>query len=427
MISSQHSTDRSTDRRGDSQRGPIDPPPRPAAEPRVRLRRYISISREGVYYVGVLAFILAGALTRQINLLMVLFGLMFGPLLMSWRLVKATLRRVTVTRKAPESISAGDLLVVELTVTNGRRRLGAWALELQDKVRRESQGPKAPPLPASALVTYLPPGKSVAVSYRGRLTERGQYRFGPLTLSTRFPLGLIRYRVTIDQAASLVVFPRLGQLRPAWKRLQQSPDLGHGYVARQQGFLEGEFYGLRDWRRGDSRRWVHWRTTAREQTLVVKQFEQQRNQDLAVVLDLWQPAEPQANDRDSVELAVSLAATIVADSCRGGGKWLCTGIAGESVWLESGPTSNALLHQTMHGLALADATSQDTLPEVLGMTLRRARPGTRVVVISTRQADLSDRSRFHNLWQDGAVSARLHKVVTLDVNSPDLVEYFQPL
>ena len=51
---------------------------------------------------------------------------------------------------------------------------------------------------------------------------------------------------------------------------------------------------------------------------MVLQFEQSRNRDVALLLDLWQPDQPTAADRENVELAVSFAATVVADLCRKG-------------------------------------------------------------------------------------------------------------
>ncbi|MEX2560982.1 MAG: hypothetical protein WD403_13760, partial [Pirellulales bacterium] len=75
----------------------------------MRLLQRVAISREGWCYLVVMAFILAGALLRQINLLVILFGMLAGPMLASWRLVKATLRRLDVKRNLPDSISAGDL------------------------------------------------------------------------------------------------------------------------------------------------------------------------------------------------------------------------------------------------------------------------------------------------------------------------------
>jgi uncharacterized protein (DUF58 family) len=386
----------------------------------------ISITLEGWLYLIVSGFILAGALTRQINLLMLLFGMLAGPLVISWRLVKNTLRKVEVRRMLPESVSAGDLLIVKLAAVNRRWRLGCWSITIEDSLRREAAGANAAPILAKTTIPYLKPGVPYEASYRGRLSQRGRYQFGPLRLSTQFPLGLLRYRSTLDQRESLVVYPRLGRLLPAWYRVQKSSDLGLGLAARQQGFLEGEFYGLRDWRSGDSRRWLHWRTSARRQTPVVRQFEQQRNEDLAIVLELWQPERAEQKEQDTVELAISFAGSILADLCRRGGKWLSISISGPEPWLEGGPTSTALLHQTMRHLAAAEAGPEDHLPEALARLLDQVRPGTRVVVVGAREVDLEDSRRFACLWSDQRRRAWLNRIETFDASSEEFAEYFTP-
>lgn len=390
--------------------------------PRTRYR--ISLTFEGWCYLGIAAFILAGAITRQINLLMVLFGMLAGAMVMCWRVVKRMLRKVEVHRRLPDSISAGDLLVVDFDAVNGRRRLPSWALEITDRIVRESNGRRRPPMIAQTLVSYLPPGQSRLVSYRGRLVERGSYRFGPLQVSARFPLGLFHYRMTVDRYESLVVFPRLGRLLPAWKRFEQATEVGSGTMSRRQGLLEGEFYGLRDWRSGDSRRWLHWRTSARRQTPVVRQFEQQRHQDLAVVLDLWQPDQPGAEHADAVELAVSFVATVVADLCRTGGRWLYVAATGRDPWMESGPTSTALLHEIMRQLALSEAATHDALAGTTSQVLDRVRRGAQVVLISTRPVYLDDTEQFGHLWHDPRRRAWLPKLKTIDTSAAALSEYF---
>ncbi len=70
---------------------------------------------------------------------------------------------------------------------------------------------------------------------------------------------------------------------------------------------DGEFYGIREYRSGDSPRFIHWRTSAKRNVLVVKQLERLEDVTLHVVLDYQQ-------DGDDGELAIELAATILSES-----------------------------------------------------------------------------------------------------------------
>ena len=49
---------------------------------------------------------------------------------------------------------------------------------------------------------------------------------------------------------------------------------------------------------------------------MVREFDRHQHQHLDLVLDLWQPARPTRDDRQRVELAVSLAATLCVETLR---------------------------------------------------------------------------------------------------------------
>ena len=89
--------------------------------------RYILLTREGWYYVLVLGFIIGGAILREVNLLVLLAGMMLGPLLFSWRWVATTIGGLSCERHLPRTTSAGEPLVVELEIANERRRLTSFA------------------------------------------------------------------------------------------------------------------------------------------------------------------------------------------------------------------------------------------------------------------------------------------------------------
>lgn len=388
-------------------------------------RRYrLSLTFEGLCFAVIAGFIMAGALTRQINLLMVLFGLLAGAFFMHWRMVKRILRKLEVERRLPKSVSAGDLLVVELQAANPRRRLGAWSVVVADTVQREGEQAGLPAHPR-ALFSHVPAGATRSTSYHGRLAERGRYRFGLLELSSRFPFGFLKYRVQVDAYESLLVYPRLGRLTANWRRWQEGLETRLGSSSPRQGLSEGDFYGLRDWRSGDSRRWLHWRTSARRQTPVVRQFEQQRDRGLAVVLELWQGDRSDPAASDNLELAVSFAATFIDELCRSGSRALCVAAAGRVPWLVEGTASAALREEVMAQFAVSESTPDDALPQTLANVFDRIRRSTQTIVVSTRAIDVGDERRFANLCHDSRRRRWLSKLKTVNTSEPRFSELFQ--
>lgn len=127
---------------------------------------------------------------------------------------------------------------------------------------------------------------------------------GPVSSVRGDPLGLARRTVTVSEATQLFVHPRtvrLAGLTAGWIRdLEGRPtnDLSSSDVA---------FHTLREYVPGDDRRHVHWRTSARLGTLMVRQFVDSRRSLLGLVLSTSRA--DYAND-DEFELAVSVVGSL---------------------------------------------------------------------------------------------------------------------
>ena len=165
------------------------------------------------------------------------------------------------------------------------------------------------------------------LSYRLHTTRRGLFRVGPLVLEATDPLGLVRrYRVD-DHASFLTVLPRAVPLGQGWP-------LGHKpvhQIPRRRSLFEdpSRFYGIRQYRPGDSLRRVHWRATARSGEIQVKVFEPSVLDGALLAVDMDQDAYPRLNEESwggvdpNEELAITAAASI--------GKYVLEG--GQSVGL----------------------------------------------------------------------------------------------
>jgi uncharacterized protein (DUF58 family) len=226
-----------------------------------------------------------------------------------------------------------------------------------------------------------------------------------------------------DPVSELIAYPRLGRLTIGWTRRYGEAAHGSRRVMHRQGRMEGDYHGLRDFRSGDSRRWIHWRTSARRGELMVRQFEQQRNQDLCLLVELWQMPQPTPRELESVELAVSFAATIISDRCRRAGSYLLCATAGQQPSFTRGPASSALLQESLESLAVAEAGTADHLPKLLEQSLEVIRPATSIVIISTRPVDIRS-PRFAQVWHDPRKKNWSGKVLAIDTSSEQLGEYF---
>jgi uncharacterized protein (DUF58 family) len=354
------------------------------------IRRRAWLTREGWYYLAILAFIIGGAVLRSVNLLVILAGTMIAPLIFNWRLAMASLTGLMIQRRLPTQILAGEPLTVELHVENNRWWMSTWLLRIEDWIEggRGALDPAAgKALRAEATIAHLPAGGQTIGSYRVTLHRRGRYRFGPLRVSTRFPLGLVLGQMTLPDHDELIVSPRLGRLLPAWGTLLQAEQLGDERRHPQRGISEGDYYGLRPWQSGDSLRWIHWRTTAKLARPIVRQYERRRNREVAIVLDPWLP--PGATERDEglAELAISFAATALCDIANRGHSRLTIAIAAQQAQCHSGPASTVFCEDILAELAQLALSDCHSLSAAMQQALEASPYGTRLLVFSPRAAN----------------------------------------
>jgi len=348
------------------------------------IRRRVYLRLEGWYFLFVIVFVIGGAVLRNVNVLVALAGLMAAALILHWQLVLRSLSGIDVFRILPGRICAGDPLEVEVTVRHRGKRGTAWALEFADHFERVDPPDDSEPSEVKLLFPRVVAGEELTRRYACTLSRRGVYRFSKARLASRYPLGLVEGMCFLDMPDRVVVYPAIGRLQRQWQALIEAEQTGQQSTRHKRGMSEGDFYALREWQSGDSRRWIHWRTSAKLGTLAVRQFEQRRSAAVALVLDLHHPASPSNFERAIVEAAISFAATAVVDLCQHGGSDLGLIVASREVGSWSGSASPLLAQELLEHLSVCRGSDAVRLGEAADRLAALHRAGSKLIVLSTR-------------------------------------------
>ncbi len=84
--------------------------------------------------------------------------------------------------------------------------------------------------------------------------------------------------------------------------------------ALPQPGVSGEFLSVREYRPGDSLRHIHWRTSARANRLIVREFEEDNRPSLILALDLRAGSVIGSEEDNSLELAIKIAASLAHEA-----------------------------------------------------------------------------------------------------------------
>jgi hypothetical protein len=153
-------------------------------------------------------------------------------------------------------------------------------------------------------VPLLRPGHVVAQPLDIPGLPRGIVTVGPATTVRSDPVGMLRREHAFHDVHDLYVHPRTTTLPSTSAGLIRDLE---GSPTRRLVDADMSFHAIREYAPGDSRRQIHWRSTAKTGRLMVRQYEESRRSRMAVVLGV---AQAEYADADEFELAVSCAASL---------------------------------------------------------------------------------------------------------------------
>ncbi len=244
----------------------------------------------------------------QVGWLYVVSALLLGVVVAAWWLSRGSLQGLTGKRRV------GDLSEVDLyegDEVNVILQINKVKGPTSSLVRVEEVCPlAAPDSPQQRTQLFIPAlshGEAVEFTYSVTLDRRGLHTFPKLGTESRAPFGFFKRNVQLDIPTRTLVYP---EVRPL-KRLELLDRQLTAQVARPRAGVGYEVMGVRPYRVGDSPRHIHWRSVARTATLISKEFADEAQPGLTLVLDLFNHPYPATESKHTpFEWAVKAAASI---------------------------------------------------------------------------------------------------------------------
>ncbi|MEU5987729.1 DUF58 domain-containing protein [Spirillospora sp. NPDC047418] len=288
---------------------------------------------------------------------------------------------------APAKVARGEPAVGVLHVAAKGR--GVRGLSARDA---------AGPADVAVDIPRLRAGAGRTVTYTLPTARRGEIPVGPLRLVRADPLRLARRVREYGEPRVLLVRPRTVPL----------PVLPSGRAHHLEGPTSDRspagtatFHALREYVIGDELRHIHWKSSARTGTLMVRRLVDASLPTTAVVLEARARAWPEPDD---FELAVDAAASVAAGAAAAGFPVRVLTGGGPLAATRGGPDDLEILLD-----ALTAARTQEG-PRSAVDAVRGVRAGGSLVVVAAGDADLGGIA---------SVRARFDRVVVLRVRAAE--------
>lgn len=366
------------------------------------------LTPEGWVFLVILAFVSFGSVLRNVNLLIVLSGMMFAAIILNWRSAIVRLRNIDASRSLPQRIFAQSVTSVVWHCSNHHASHPAFSINIEDKIEPVEPGDqevagrtkkgmfagwrqklvdsinrlrRVGPHQVRVNFRILPPASTQSSVYQMWFRRRGRYVAAPGEVSSTFPFGLIEIIVRLKTPTPILVAPAIGKLSPTWDQRASAALTGTDASSRKRGTADDQFFALRKWQSGDGRKQIHWRSTAKTGTPMVKQFDQPSDRDSAIVVDLFQ--DDLVSD-DDIELLLSFAATAAVE--------LASKITGQVSFAVCGQATDTFAQlgqqeaqlKLLRSLATAQSSGDPDLFSGINMAGRSVADGTPIFVVSTR-------------------------------------------
>jgi uncharacterized protein (DUF58 family) len=295
-------------------------------------------------------------------------------------------------------------LTVERELLNLRAQVGK-PLEEHILVRNDSIWPKLWvevqdmtdfPDHQARFVTTVSQKGSRHTRVRTNCELRGKYTFGPIIIRTSDPLGLFHFQKRLPTTAEVLVYPATEPIHDFPLPPAELP--GGTATRRRTHHTTPNVAGAREYAPGDSFNRIHWPSSARQQRLIVKEFELDPTADLWIILDMQhrvqqspsfhgRPTEgphteevrtPESTEEYMVTAAASLASYFVLNQRRNTGL-IAYGQYREIIMPEREPRQ---FYHILESLAVLRAWGRVPLAQLLAAEASRFGRQTSLIIIT---------------------------------------------
>jgi uncharacterized protein (DUF58 family) len=211
----------------------------------------------------------------------------------AWFWARTSLNGLKITRNARSlKASVGDFLEENFEIVNTSRLPHLWI-----EVYNETQLPAAT---GSRVLTLLNGRQRRFYLSRSWITNRGAFKLGPTVLKSGDPFGLFRSQKIFTSADSLIVLPMIVDITS----FPSPPGLlpGGKAIRRKSMDVTPHASGIREYAVGDPLKSIHWASTARRGTLMVKEFEQDPQAEIWLFLDTQSGSHSELPYKDNYQM-----------------------------------------------------------------------------------------------------------------------------
>ncbi|MDR3355148.1 MAG: DUF58 domain-containing protein [Synergistaceae bacterium] len=264
------------------------------------MKRVIRVRSTGMIYIFMTIIMGVLAVNGGNNLHYLATALLLGYMSASGVAGRSNLMGVDVSLSFPDEIYAGAPFLLTVDVTNTRRRVPVFLIDV--KVGG-----------TNLFFPVIQPGECKSGSVVFSFPSRGYNFVGEIEVSSVYPFNFFKRYKQMDQESGMIVFPRKASLHE--EAMFVDTDDPSVQPAAIQPPQEADIVGVRPYSEGDPMKHVHWKSSARTGRLNTKLYDgspDDGGHKSGGIIDL------DGLEQYGLERALSIASREISDSLRSG-------------------------------------------------------------------------------------------------------------
>ncbi len=228
---------------------------------------------------GMIPLIILGFINNQFALVFfLLYNLILIGLLSTDRILTPKESVLIIERISDDKLYFKDMNKIEFKVKNTYEK--PLKIEIKDDFPSLHFN-----IHSSELFKTVQPGQEELFSYELIPSKRGSYVFQNIYLRYHGILGLCKKYAVIERPFEYKVYPNLKNISRYRLIVQKNRLLTAGNRKVSLRGMGTEFESLKEYVEGDDYRKINWMATARENKLIVNQYEAEKNQPVYILID----------------------------------------------------------------------------------------------------------------------------------------------
>jgi uncharacterized protein (DUF58 family) len=322
---------------------------------------------------------LLAAIWTPLISLWIIAGAILGACSLTDAVTLCLLKLPTAERKPPGRFALGVFPEVSLTHKNpGKPRA---SVEVFDGVPEASHCDQLP------WKGRIAPSGFTTLVYPIKLMKRGSLSFTPAHILRNSPLGLWRRRSFAASLDEVKVYPNYEPVVRFALLAMEHRESQMGIIRKNIVGVSKEFHQLREYQEGDVLSQIDWKATAKRRELISREFEEQRNQNIILLVDSGQRMRPLDGGLPQFDHCLNAMLLLSYIALRQGDKVGVLSFGGTNRWLPPVKGQHAITNILNHLYDYETSSNPSDFSEAAEHLMIRQRTRALVVILTNLRSE----------------------------------------